>query len=213
MRDCRKCHFLLGLSPSVPICTPKVLNYSAFCVHNQLFHNYFLWVGPVPEHFTCYRFTWPLECLLKNYLQPKNLKRKKLCFIRWEFSGLQTLEATSKLTLRKLLGRCKSIGSLESFLWYAPQLSAATILFSHPELPFFRVLYREWLPSDDCEIASILLPEFPPGSPAQCPLVAAIADSHEMVCLLVWQEIFPLSRTTPGMSTVIASVLHMRHRD
>ena len=29
--------------------------------------------------------------------------------------------------------RCKSLGFLQSFLWYAPQLSGASILFSHSE--------------------------------------------------------------------------------
>ena len=28
---------------------------------------------------------------------------------------------------------CKSLGSLKSFLWYAPQLSETRVLFSHPE--------------------------------------------------------------------------------
>ena len=33
------------------------------------------------------------------------------------------------------MGRCKSLGSLKSFLWFAPQLSGASTLFSHPEFP------------------------------------------------------------------------------
>ena len=33
------------------------------------------------------------------------------------------------------MGRCKSLGSLPSFFWYALQLSGAGILFSHPEFP------------------------------------------------------------------------------
>ena len=32
------------------------------------------------------------------------------------------------------MGMYKSLGSLKSFLSYAPQLSGATILFSHPEI-------------------------------------------------------------------------------
>ena len=35
------------------------------------------------------------------------------------------------------MGRCKGLGSLKSFLGYAPQLFVASILFSHPELPLW----------------------------------------------------------------------------
>ena len=41
------------------------------------------------------------------------------------------------------MGRCKGLGSLKSFLGYAPQLSEASILFSHPKLLFFRAQFRE----------------------------------------------------------------------
>ena len=42
------------------------------------------------------------------------------------------------------MGRCKSLGSLKSFLWYIPQLFGACILyFSYPEL--LRAHCREWL--------------------------------------------------------------------
>ena len=48
------------------------------------------------------------------------------------------------------MGRCKSLGSLKSFLGYAPQLSGASILFSHPKLLFFRAQLKEWLQSGGC---------------------------------------------------------------
>ena len=49
------------------------------------------------------------------------------------------------------MGRCK-LGFLKSFLSCAPNLFGATILFSHPELPFLRAHYREWLQSDGCSV-------------------------------------------------------------
>ena len=45
--------------------------------------------------------------------------------------------------------RCKSLGSLQSFLWYAPQLSEASILCVHI-LSFLRAPCRQWLQSDGC---------------------------------------------------------------
>ena len=42
------------------------------------------------------------------------------------------------------MGRCKSPGSLKSFLWYAPQLSGACILCFHI-LRFLRAHRRRWL--------------------------------------------------------------------
>ena len=43
--------------------------------------------------------------------------------------------------------RCKSLGSLKSFLLYASQLSGASILcFTHPELPWAYVGRCQWLP-------------------------------------------------------------------
>ena len=54
------------------------------------------------------------------------------------------------------MGRCKSLGSLKSFLWYAPQLSGASILCFHT-LSFLRAhRCREWLQSDGSQMAGIL---------------------------------------------------------
>ena len=44
------------------------------------------------------------------------------------------------------LGRCRSLGSLESFPWCVPQLSGASILFPSPELP--QASLRVWLQSN-----------------------------------------------------------------
>ena len=59
------------------------------------------------------------------------------------------------------MGRCKSLGSLKSFLSYESQLSGTSILwFSHHELPWAQ--YREWLQSDGSEITDTFpLPECP----------------------------------------------------
>ena len=42
--------------------------------------------------------------------------------------------------------RCKSLGSLNSFLWYVPQPSGVNIL-CFPILSFFRVYHQRWLQS------------------------------------------------------------------
>ena len=46
-------------------------------------------------------------------------------------------------------GRCKSLGSLKSFLWNAPQLSGASILCFYI-LSFLGAHHREWLQLDGC---------------------------------------------------------------
>ena len=57
----------------------------------------------------------------------------------------QVKESSTFLYMR----RCKSLGSLKSFLSYASQLSRASILcFPHSE--FLRALHREWLQPDGC---------------------------------------------------------------
>ena len=52
-------------------------------------------------------------------------------------------------TIVDCMGRCKSLGSLKSFLWYAPQLAGTSILYFHI-LSLLRAHRREWLQSDDC---------------------------------------------------------------
>ena len=116
---------------------------------------------------------------LKRLSSSSSSKSWELCFIRWEFLGLQVWETASQVTLGELfqgsdgyievlqqwtgslnikrllllkesqisqvkkfsaflcMGRCKSLGCLQSFLSYASQLSWARIpYFSHPELPW-----------------------------------------------------------------------------
>ena len=65
------------------------------------------------------------------------------------------------------MGRCRSLGSLKSFLWYASQLSAASVLcFSSLSFPRAHQLTS---------------------------MVAAIADDCDILRLLVWLKIFHLS--------------------
>ena len=46
-----------------------------------------------------------------------------------------------------MYGRRRSLGSLKSFLWYAPQLSGTSVLCFHI-LSFLRAHHREWLQFD-----------------------------------------------------------------
>ena len=76
------------------------------------------------------------------------------------------LKKTRYLRLRNLAlfyvwGRCKSLGSLKSFLSYASQLPGASILcFLDPE--FLSAHQREWLHPEVCLVAGIaLLPQCP----------------------------------------------------
>ena len=59
------------------------------------------------------------------------------------------------------MGRCKSLGSLKSFLSCASQLPGASVLcLLDPE--FLSAHQREWLQPEGCQIAGIaLLPECP----------------------------------------------------
>ena len=56
------------------------------------------------------------------------------------------------------IGRCKSLGSLRSFLWYAPQVSGASLLCFHI-LSVLRAHCRKWLQSDDCCAVLCLVPQ------------------------------------------------------
>ena len=63
------------------------------------------------------------------------------------------------------MGRCKSLGSLKSFLWYASRLYGASILCF--QILSFLKLHLHWWPcSDDCLMMDTpcFHPEFSPGS-------------------------------------------------
>ena len=52
------------------------------------------------------------------------------------------------------MGRCKSLGSLKSFLSYASQLSGDSIL-CFPHLEFLSAHHREWLQPGDWQIVPV----------------------------------------------------------
>ena len=59
---------------------------------------------------------------------------------------------------------------------------SASILFLHPELSFLGAHHREWLQSDGCLVAGILLlPEFPQGSSAHIGRAADADDCDILV--------------------------------
>ena len=96
------------------------------------------------------------------------------------------------------MGKCKTLGSLKSFLWYAPQLSGASILCSHI-LSFLRAHHREWMQSDGCQMAGIL--SFPSFLRAHwLTLESCNCWWLWKPCLLIWQEIFHLWMDTKWQS-------------
>ena len=121
-----------------------------------------LWMrGPQPPSSKGRR----CACRLKKYMQSKNWG---LLFIRKEVSGLQARETASQVALRELfqggkgrsqviqkyMGRCKSLGSVKSFLWYAPQLSGASTLCFH-SLSFLRA--HQLTICGGCDILCLLI--------------------------------------------------------
>ena len=88
------------------------------------------------------------------------------------------------------MGRCKSLGSWKSFLWYAPQLYGANILsFSSWVSSRYTagVGYSGWGLASGQPI--YLHPELSLGLPSR---MAAVVDDCNILCLLIWQvTIFP----------------------
>ena len=87
-------------------------------------------------------------------------------------------------------GRCKSRGSLKSFLWYAPQLSGASILCFHI-LSFLRAHRWEWLLM--AARWQVFFPSWVSSELTSSRGRAAIADDCDILRLLIWQEIFHFS--------------------
>ena len=90
------------------------------------------------------------------------------------------------------MGKCKSLGSVKSFLWYVPQLSGASFLRFHI-LSFLRVHHGEWLQPDGCQMADIL--SILSSLRAQQLTIHGGCNCWWLwhPCLLVWQEIFRFS--------------------
>ena len=88
------------------------------------------------------------------YFTPVDLKKIHTLKVESyrEFWGFQAHEATSEvkeISVFLCMGRCKALCLLKSFLWYAPQLSGACILYFHI-LRVLRAHHKEWLQSDGC---------------------------------------------------------------
>ena len=92
------------------------------------------------------------------------------------------------------MGRYKSLGILKSFLWYASQLSGMRCVFTSWASP-------GWGGSGCSLMAArlqVFLPSWVPSGLTSSPsMVAAIADDCDILCLLMWQEIFHFSVFTP----------------
>ena len=89
----------------------------------------------------------------------------------------------------------KRLGSLNSFLWYAPPLSGASIL-CFPILHFLRAQCGEWLQSDGARW-QVFFPFWVPSGLTSSPLVVVvIADDCNISYSPVWQEIYQLSHSS-----------------
>ena len=97
------------------------------------------------------------------------------------------------------MGRFKSLGSLKSFLWSAPQLPGASILYFHV-LSFLRAHHREWLQ----EVATIwwlLDDRYSFLSWVSSGWLTLEGCNHWGLwhpCLLIWQEISHFSAGNRG---------------
>ena len=84
------------------------------------------------------------------------------------------------------MGRCKSLGSLKSFLWYAPQLLGANILCFIHILSFLRAHHREWLQWWLLDGWHSFLPEFPRSSPAHHPWWLQLLVTVTSLCVEIF---------------------------
>ena len=84
------------------------------------------------------------------------------------------------------VGRCKSLGSLKSFLWYAPQLLGANILCFIHILSFLRAHHREWLQWWLLDGWHSFLPEFPRSSPAHHPWWLQLLVTVTSLCVEIF---------------------------
>ena len=104
-----------------------------------------------------------------------NLNIKRLLLIK-ESQISQVKEFSNFLCMR----RCRSLGSLKSLLSHAPQQSGASTLCVHI-LNFLGVHHREWLQSDGCQVAGILLLRWVPPGLTNLHWRAAVPDRHDIL--------------------------------
>ena len=121
-----------------------------------------------------------------NVLQYSCLKRSLAGYSLW---GCKESYKTEWLTLfffPLCMGRCKSLGSLKSFLWYAPQLLGANILCFIHILSFLRAHHREWLQWWLLDGWHSFLPEFPRSSPAHHPWWLQLLVTVTSLCVEIF---------------------------
>ena len=99
------------------------------------------------------------------------------------------------------MGGCKSLGSPKSFLWYAPQLSGASILCFHilSQGSPYGVTAVWWLLDGRYSLPSWV----PSGLTSSPSAVAAITDVCDILCLLIWQAVFHFSTVWPFLKKLI----------
>ena len=98
----------------------------------------------------------------------------------------QLTHQVNELSTFLRMGGCKHLGSLESFLWHAPQLSRAGILcFPHPESS--QGAYPGWL---QWLTARCWASWFPQRLLSVRAAVTWQLDGRNILCLLTWPAIF-----------------------
>ena len=68
---------------------------------------------------------------LKKYSQPKSWELWSIWREFWELQAWEAASQVKEFGSFLCMARCKSLGSLKSFIWYVPQLPGACILYSH----------------------------------------------------------------------------------
>ena len=84
-----------------------------------------------------------------SYIEVLQQKGGSLNIKRWLLTKENQIAQVKEFSSSLWMGRCKSLGSQKSFLWCAPQLSGASILWLHM-LSFLGAHHREWQQSDSC---------------------------------------------------------------
>ena len=129
----------------------------------------------------------------KGKLNIERLNIKSLAIKRLWLIKENQISQVKEFSAFLCMGRCKSLGSLKSFLWYASQLSGAYILVSTSWVfsgltvgSGCSLLASRW------QVILCFLPEFPQGSPGHLwwSEVAAVFDDFDILCLLIWHPLF-----------------------
>lgn len=84
------------------------------------------------------------------------------------------------------MGRSKTLGLLKSFIWYASQLSWANGLHVFNILSFVGAHHREWLQSEGCCMAGLLLFPVFPQELTSSHWRATVTDDYDI--LIYWYD-------------------------